>query len=1007
MKLIETDKLDLTALSFDEQYAAYNGLDTLLTHELSGLLMPAPGTPEGEVYHFERALLPVAIGMTKRGIRIDLSKVEERKGELSARIAALKDLLNKVADIIWGKPLNHNSPVQMKAILYEALAIPRHFKRKGGESKVSTDYDALTSISKSYVRGRFLASIVLRLRDLEKQFNVLNTKLRNGRWHSSFNVAGTECVKGDTVLLTHTGLRTIEDIYKDSRSVSVWTGKEFVTPARKVCYERKAGFSVTTEYGYTITGSSNHPVKTDRGYVTLADLKVGDSILFQSGKLSKGDYSLPRFKLRKPKTHTTKQVKIPSRWSEALGEWYGMMLADGILCYDTSSGHYGVKLTNSNSDIAEKFLALSEEIFGLKGSFKSDVTTVSSVMLADWLRQFGFPYGEGLGMARLKQLSPIALRAPQNILRAILRGLSLDSHLIDKGLAYGTQSPVLHQQIKIILLGLGIITSSIEGGGALKLVIPNNYLGTWLYLVGSSRAGLVAKIALSLNSQTLKYAPIPTGDFYLKVARKEKWEGDVFDLTMPEEVPPEYWANGMIIHNTGRFSSSDDPFGYGANAQNIDESLRDIFIADEGKVLCYTDLKGAESMFVAYMTGDEEYMAAANSGDSHTLIASRIFKLPAEKKAVEVHYRNGKTYRDISKMAQHACVTAGHEVLTRTGWVKVEKYNPEDEICVYDKAGKLGFEKPAYWHANMYAGLTYQFYNKEYSQCVTPNHSFLWKGPDGKRKRITVDKLASLMEGSLYYFKPVFIDGEFSVTDKLTSTIKYELSDLDVDALHMICPYYEGVVYCPTVSTGYFIVRHQGKVSVCGNSNYTGTPFAIAMQSGVPVVVVEEFQKGYFKSYPGIKDWQQATIEELQTTGALITPTGAKRVFWDRLRDDSTIKKAMAFKPQGGIAHLMNMGMCRLHYGLPEAELLAQIHDAVIFQIDENRLDELLPKAVKLLEVPLQVVDIHGTARMMKVPVEVNWGRNWAKRKPLYDKTTKEFIGWKNPDGQREWKPAT
>lgn len=68
---------------------------------------------------------------------------------------------------------------------------------------------------------------------------------------------------------------------------------------------------------------------------------------------------------------------------------------------------------------------------------------------------------------------------------------------------------------------------------------------------------------------------------------------------------------------TGRWSSKKDPFELGANAQNIAEQHRHIFVADAGKRMGYSDLKTAESLVAGFLAGDEAYIEA-HKGDVHT-----------------------------------------------------------------------------------------------------------------------------------------------------------------------------------------------------------------------------------------------------------------------------------------------------------------------------------------------------------------------------------------------------
>jgi len=102
---------------------------------------------------------------------------------------------------------------------------------------------------------------------------------------------------------------------------------------------------------------------------------------------------------------------------------------------------------------------------------------------------------------------------------------------------------------------------------------------------------------------------------------------------------------------TGRWSSSKNPWGGGTNAQNITDELRVIFVPDEGQIFAYIDLGQAESRAVAYLAGDENYIEACESGDLHSTVAKMIWGKNVDP--YETYYRYF-TYRDISKRCGHA-----------------------------------------------------------------------------------------------------------------------------------------------------------------------------------------------------------------------------------------------------------------------------------------------------------------------------------------------------------------
>lgn len=75
---------------------------------------------------------------------------------------------------------------------------------------------------------------------------------------------------------------------------------------------------------------------------------------------------------------------------------------------------------------------------------------------------------------------------------------------------------------------------------------------------------------------------------------------------------------------TGRWSSSKDPFGVGSNLQNVGEQHRHIFLADPGYTMFYADLKTAESLLVAYLSGELGYIEA-HKGDVHTYVCRLLW----------------------------------------------------------------------------------------------------------------------------------------------------------------------------------------------------------------------------------------------------------------------------------------------------------------------------------------------------------------------------------------------
>ena len=194
-----------------------------------------------------------------------------------------------------------------------------------------------------------------------------------------------------------------------------------------------------------------------------------------------------------------------------------------------------------------------------------------------------------------------------------------------------------------------------------------------------------------------------------------------------------------------------------------------------------------------------------------------------------------------------------------------------------------------------------------------------------------------------------------------------------------------------------FTYRDLAKRATHGTS-YGGQPSTIARVLKVERPLIEDFQRKFFKAFPGIKEWQLWTARELQEKGRLTTPFGMTRTFWGRRWEDTTLREAIAFVPQSTIATVMNLGMLKVwrKYKPPRFQLLANVHDAILFQIPIAEREELLPQIIEDLKIPVDVTDIHGKIRTLVIPVEAHVGLNWGDKESVlsFEDGTIKTIGY-------------
>lgn len=156
--------------------------------------------------------------------------------------------------------------------------------------------------------------------------------------------------------------------------------------------------------------------------------------------------------------------------------------------------------------------------------------------------------------------------------------------------------------------------------------------------------------------------------------------------------------------STGRLSSSFSEFGTGGNLQNIEESLRSIFIADPGYKIAKFDAKSGESFCVGgvewNLFGDDRYLAACESGDPHTAVA-RIcwphlpwtgdFKL--DKDIAEQPYYRHYSYRFMCKKLGHGS-NYGGKPATLAGQTKL----PLEVVTSFQPRYFAAFPAHQRWH---------------------------------------------------------------------------------------------------------------------------------------------------------------------------------------------------------------------------------------------------------------------------------------------------------------------
>lgn len=163
---------------------------------------------------------------------------------------------------------------------------------------------------------------------------------------------------------------------------------------------------------------------------------------------------------------------------------------------------------------------------------------------------------------------------------------------------------------------------------------------------------------------------------------------------------------------------------------------------------------------------------------------------------------------------------------------------------------------------------------------------------------------------------------------------------------------------------------------------YGQGPHGLSQGAGIPYWRAQEFIAQYFSAYPGIKKMVDHSIKEARQKGYALTLFGRRRPLPEIDSTVPAIRKSaerMAINTplQGTAADIIKTAMINIEKSIAgkgqEIRLLLQVHDELIFEIREDKIEFYKPKIRKLMENVIR----------LRVPiiVEEATGDNWGELK--------------------------
>lgn len=158
--------------------------------------------------------------------------------------------------------------------------------------------------------------------------------------------------------------------------------------------------------------------------------------------------------------------------------------------------------------------------------------------------------------------------------------------------------------------------------------------------------------------------------------------------------------------------------------------------------------------------------------------------------------------------------------------------------------------------------------------------------------------------------------------------------------------------------------------------------FGLSRDLNISRKQAEEYINDYFETYPGVKEFMDALVEEGKEKGYVTSLFGRRRPIPELVSKNFMQRQfgeriAMNSPIQGTAADIIKIAMIRVHSKLKEgnfrSRLILQIHDELLIETHQDE----IPEVTKILEEEM----VHACELAVPLIAEVKQGTNWYEAK--------------------------
>lgn len=218
---------------------------------------------------------------------------------------------------------------------------------------------------------------------------------------------------------------------------------------------------------------------------------------------------------------------------------------------------------------------------------------------------------------------------------------------------------------------------------------------------------------------------------------------------------------------------------------------------------------------------------------------------------------------------------------------------------------------------------------------------------------------------------------------------RFESKDIDLRTHHNT----NHNVYCVTVPEHNIVVRHNGKVSIQGNCNFgflygmsakTFVDYAKGYNLNLSLEDSEQLRNNFFEAYPRLLPWHEECKEYARKNGHTWSPIGRKRFLPD-INSSNWSNRGQAERQsvnsgvQGFASDMCISALSDIVFSdiidHERCKVLGSVHDAILFEIRDDYVEEVVPIVKEMMEHP-SIIDGIDIPIPIIADVEVHqaWG---------------------------------